>query len=55
MERITELKAQAYDKIAEIDNYNLAINQVREELQKINQQIKKEYENAEMSKAKAKS
>lgn len=47
---INDLKAKAYDLIAEIDHYNAAIGEVRGVLSKINQQIQKKLQEAELSK-----
>ena len=43
MQTITELKAKAYDLIAEIDHYNNSIAKVRELLSKVNQEIQAKY------------
>ena len=42
MEQLKELKAQAYDLIVRIEEHQIAIQQLSEELKKVNHEIQKE-------------
>lgn len=49
MDRIKELKADAYDVLAKIEGKQLEIQELQRMIQKINQEIQKEMENTSES------
>ena len=42
MEKLTELKVKSYDLIVQIEQYQLVIQQIQQELQKLSLEIQKE-------------